>query len=163
MTEFYTPRRASRMKRRARLCRMLCLALMILSLGICIALCCLTNTLNAASMRLTVILIAILSGWLFMLAETFIARPAKADGVHMEGILADEKVRREATLLSLSPAFRIPGSIELQKARFMTDEGEQTFSVLKRYVRHLPPTGKKVCLITVRTTVAGWEEIHEKK
>ena len=158
MTTFYTHEYADRLLQRCRICRIFCAGLAVLSLAICIFLCCITNTLNEASMRLTVTLIAVFSGWAVMLSEVFIARPAKADGIHMKGILEDPVLIRDAELLSLAPSFRIPGSIELQKLRIRTAEGEETLNVLKRNVSLLPSMGRKVRLATVRTTVTGWEE-----
>ena len=157
MTEIYPATDANRMKRSLPWLRFAALFFLLGGIAACIVLCTGVTTGNAAHRQWTVVLIAILSGWAFLLIRHLAVKPLNARLQHFEGILneTDPAVTREGVFLSAGAKLAIPGSITVRKVRFRFETGEETLNILADKASLLPAPGTAVTVRTVRTFVAG--------
>lgn len=157
MTEIYPIGDAERMKRSLPWLRFAALFFLLGGIAACTVLCFGVTTGNAARRQWTVVLIAVASGWAFLLLRHLAVKPLNARLQHFEGILneTDPAVTREGVFLSAEGRLAIPGSITVRKVRFRFDTGEETLNLLADKTNLLPAPGTAVTVRTVRTFVAG--------
>ena len=157
MTEIYPATDAKRMKRSLPWLRFAALFFLLGGIVACILLCIGVTTGNAARRQWTVVLIAILSGWAFLLIRSLAVKPLSARLQHFEGILNETEPAktREGVFLSADAKLTIPGSITVRKVRFRFETGEETLNILADKASLLPAPGAAVTVRTIRTFVAG--------
>lgn len=157
MTEIYPVADVKRMKRFLPWLRFAALFFLLGGIAACIALCTGVTTGNAARRQQAVVLIAIFSGWAFLLLRYLALKPMSARLQHFEGILNETEpaVTRDGVFLSVETRLAIPGSITVRKVRFRFETGEETLNMLSDKTSLLPSPGTAVTVRTVRTFVAG--------
>lgn len=158
MKYLYTPEEARRWKQRSSRRLYSILVLIALTLTACIILCRQVNTGNAQSLLVIVIALSTLAGWVGMLLFYFSYSPAKAQTVHIQGILSGEKDYAEGILTLHKESFRIPKSITVRKATLQTTDGPLSVSVSAALARQLP-TGVSLRVETVRRFITAYEVI----
>ncbi len=157
MTELYTRRETDRFRHLALFCGAAAAVILAAALAVSIALCCQVNTLNAARLEKTVILVSVLAGWIALPLLLMGYRPARAEYRHMEGLLSGEKTEHTG-ILTVSPTdVALPRSITVRKA-FLKDNGESVALTLNaRLARRMPPNGTPVRVTAVRRFITAFE------
>lgn len=157
MTEIYPVVEAKRMKRFLPWLRFAALFFLLGGIAACILLCIGVTTGNAARRQWAVVLIAIFSGWSFLLIRYLALKPLRARLQHFEGILNETEpaVTRDGVFLSVETRLTIPGSITVRKVRFRFETGEETLNMLADKTALLPVPGTAVTVRTVRSFVEG--------
>lgn len=158
MKRLYTPEEAQRWKQRTLHRLILAIAVFVTAITVCIILCGQVNTANAQTLLLIIIALSALSGWASMLLFYFSYAPAKAQAIHMQGILAGEAECAEGILTLHKDSFRIPKSITVRKATLQTAEGPLSLSVSAALARQLP-AGVPLRVETVRRFITAYEVI----
>ena len=157
MTEIYPVTDVKRMKCFLPWLRFAALFFLLGGIAVCILLCTGVTTGNATRRQWAVMLIAIFSGWSFLLIRHLALKPLSARLQHFEGILNEKEpaVTRDGVFLSVGTRLAIPGSITVRKVRFRFETGEETLNILSDKITLLPTPGTAVTVRTVRTFVAG--------
>lgn len=159
MKRLYTPAEAQRWRRRTGISLAFCVALAVLVPAVCILLCTRVNTANATRLLLTNIVLFTAAGWAVILTLYYLYAPAKAQALHIEGMLSEEPQVYEG-VYSLHPgAFHIPKSITVRSAAIASDEGSASLHVSAALARQLPPSGTMLRVWTVRRFIIAYEVI----
>ena len=159
MKRLYTPEEAQRWRRRTRVSLAFCIILAVLVLAVCILLCTRVNTANASRLLLTDIVLFALAGWTVILTLYYVHVPAKAQAVHIEGMLAEEPQLHEGIYTPQENTFRIPKSITVRSVSLATEEGATALHVSAALARQLPPAGTRLRVWTVRRFIIAYEVI----
>lgn len=157
MIRLYTLEKMQYWKRRSVISLALALGLVGAALIANIILCCQVNTLNARKMQLACIALFALAGWACILIFFFSYAPAKAQAIHMSGILSDQEETYEGKLMVHRNSFHIPKSISVRKATLDTAEGPISLNVSASLARKLPENGAAVRILAVRRFITGCE------
>lgn len=159
MKRLYTPEEAQRWRRRTRLSFAFCIVLAVLVLAVCILLCMRVNTANASQLLLTNIGLFTLAGWTVILTLYYVYTPAKAQAVHIEGMLAEEPQLHEGICTLQENTFRIPKSITVRSVSIASCEDTVSLHVSAALARQLPPSGTRLRVWTVRRFIIAYEVI----
>lgn len=159
MKRLYTPEEAQRWRRRTRISLAFCIVLAVLVLAVCILLCTRVNTANASRLLLTNIILFALAGWTVILTLYYVYVPAKAQTVHIEGLLAEEPQLHEGIYTLQESTFRIPKSITVRSVSIATEEGAASLHVSAALARQMPPSGTRLHVWTVRRFIIAYEVI----
>ncbi len=157
MIQLYSPARAVRMGRRARISLTAACALLLLALTACIALCARVNTRNAERMLLIVIGLFTLAGWAAILLLTLVYRPSAAGCRHMQSILSDEAEEMAGKLVLTSALFQIPKGILVRRAALEDGDEKHTLNIYAHLAKQLPPSGTRVRVRVVRKFISAFE------
>ncbi len=162
MKTWYSPQAAQRMRGRSNRWFYGILAILALSLAVCIFLCTRVRTGNANRLLVTVVALVTAAGWAALLLNVFVRRPAKAQAEHLQGLLEAEEECLTGTFTLGKEVIAIPGSIEVRKLRLDTGEEKCSYNLNAAFARHLPPEGTQVRLTVRRSFVTGCEVISRE-
>ena len=157
--ELYSPEDLSRLTKKRKRMRILFLILTALALGLCVLLCCMVTTRNAARMERIVILTSILSGWVLITLRYELLVLSRREAEHAAHMLAGPRVTRTGILSLTEDTVRIPGSIRIR--RLTLQEGTETYrlSVNVSKLGALGDLPRKVAVTTVYDYVVALEEL----
>ena len=156
--DFYTEKRFRVLCRRNRFWRVFLLVFFLISLAACIVMCTKTNTANAVLMEKWVIGTAVVSGWILLFVYMNIYRPGKAEAMHMEHTMAEERLWEDGELSLTKEMFHIPGSIWIRKVSFTTDQETRLLNVKESSFRQLKSMTGRVRVATVGKYLAAVEK-----
>lgn len=156
--ELYRPEELSRLTKQRKIWRVVLLALTALAVGLCVLLCCLVTTRNAARMELTVILTSILSGWVLITLRYELLVLARREAEHAAHMLAGPRVTRTGTLSLAEGAVRIPGSIRIRKLTLQEGAAVHRLSVDASRIKALGDLPRQVTVDTVHDFVVALED-----
>lgn len=159
MKRLYTPEEAQRWRRRTRISLALSIALFMVILAVCIFLCTRVDTAGARRLLMTNIVLFTLAGWTVILTLYCVHSPAKAQAVHMEGILREQEEVHEGVFTLQPGAFRIPRSIAVRSASITSEEDSLPLHISAALARQLPPSGTRLRVWTVRKFIVAYEVI----
>lgn len=159
---FYSRELADHMTHKAHMLQRILWALAGMGLGVCITLCCLVNTANAAAMQMAVIAVSVLVGWIVILLYALVFKPTHAEAEHMNGILKDAQEEHEGWLTVTPNWISIPKSITVRNIRFEEDGNTLTLNVNERLVPQLPVRKSHVRIQTVRKYITGIEVLADE-
>lgn len=159
MIRLYTHEKMQYWKRRSAFLLSLALGLVAAALMVNMILCGRVNTLNAQRMQLACICIFALAGWACILLLFLGYAPAKAQAIHMEGILSAQEESYEGQLTVQRDSFRIPKSISVRKAILKMEEQSLSLNISAGFARRLPKNGTAVRVTAVRRFITGFEVI----
>lgn len=159
MKRLYTPQEAQRWRRRTQGSLAICIGLAVLATAVCILLCTRVTTANASRLLLTNIILFALSGWTVILTLYYVYAPAKAQAVHIGGMLAEEPTVYEGVYALLPGAFRIPKSITVRSVSIASGEDSTSLHISAALLRHMPPAGTNLRVWTVRRFIIAYEVI----
>ena len=157
--ELYRPEDLSRLTEKRKRWRVLLLFLMALALGLCVLLCCLTNTRNAAKMELAVILTSTLSGWVLITLRYELLVLVRREAEHTSHMLSGPRVTRTGTLSLTEDTVRIPGSIRVRRLTLQEGKDIHRLSVNAAKLRELGELPRVVAVTTVHDYVVALEEL----
>ena len=157
MISLYTPERAERMGRRARLGCALAWSLSLCALAACVLLCLNTRTGNESRMFVSTVAVSTLGGWTVMALLFFFSFPSRAEYRHMRGILQGEAEEAEGVLSLTDAYFAIPHSITVRRATMESDGKTLALQADAALSRALPPSGSRVRVRVVRKYITAWE------
>lgn len=158
MKHLYTPEEARRWKARASRTKAFSIGALALALAVCILLCTRVTTANAQTLLLWAIALFTLAGWTAILLMYLVYAPARAQAVHIGGMVSAEAECAEGVLTLLKETFPIPKSITVRKATLQTAEGPVSLSVSAALARQLP-VGVPLRVMTVRRFITAYEVI----
>lgn len=160
MNNWYSPQRASQLKKRADRYKWISFAVAALSLAGCIFLCTQVCTANASRLLGLTIGLSVLGGWAVMLLIAFGQRPAKAEAGHIQGLWDAPEEHHTGTLTVSKDGFQIPGSIVVRKARLQTEAETLTLNLNARFAARMPAPGTPV-RVTVKKKFITHLEVVE--
>ena len=161
MTWLYSSEETERRAASARAFRLAAWIVGGTALAVCMALCCLVTTGNAARVFRAVVAVSAVGGWAVILLLRLGYFPASAEARHAEGILNGPRETLEGRLTVSDRAFTIPKSVRVRAARIEQGERAVPAQVDERLAGWLPENGAEVRLITVHGFIAAYEVRHE--
>ncbi|MBQ6430595.1 MAG: hypothetical protein IJJ99_01775 [Oscillospiraceae bacterium] len=156
--ELYRPEDLARLTKKRKIRRVLLLTLTALAAGVCVLLCCLVNTRNAARMELAVILTSILSGWVLITLRYELLVLARREAEHTAHMLAGPRVTRTGILDLTDVTVRIPGSVRIRRLTLQEGKDVRRLSVDASRLRMLGELPRQVTVSTVHDFVVALEE-----
>ncbi len=142
MTQLYTEKKLTFLKKRSGILKAFLITLMTVSLLAAIVMCFFVSSKTAGALLLAIIIEFTLSGWTAILVLNLSYLPAAREYKHMAHILKEEKECFEGDI-SVSPMeFQIPKSISIRKVTLTDGENIETFSVNSRFAHLLPKNGR---------------------
>lgn len=156
--ELYRPEDLSRLTKKRKIRRILLLVLTALAVGVCVLLCCLVTTRNAARMELAVILTSIFSGWVLITLRYELLVLTRREAEHMAGMLAGPRVTRTGVLSVTEDTVRIPGSVRVRRLTLQEGKDVRRLSVDVGKLSALGELPRQVTVCTVHDFVVALEE-----
>ena len=141
--------------------RLAAILIFLAGLLACILLCTRVTTANAAARQLTVVIVAVITGWTAICLRVLLVQPLRVKAAHVRGILAGEETERSAILMSVGDKLFLPRSVTIRKVMVRTGETEETLSILDELAPRLPEPGTQLVLRTVRSYITGMGGCHE--
>lgn len=156
--ELYRSEDLIRLTKQRKIMRVLLLTLTALAVGVCVLLCCMVTTRNAARMELAVILTSILSGWILITLRYERLVLVRREAEHAANMLAGERVTRTGILSLTEDTVRIPGSIRVRRLTIQEGKTACRLSVNVKKLKLLGELPRQVTVQTVHDFVVALEE-----
>lgn len=157
MIELFSREETGRLERRKTAGVCLAAAAAVLGLAVCVAICRMTTTANAARMEPLLIGAGVLGGWLAIGFWTLVAVDAKREAGHAEMILSGERAAVPGTVRVARERLRIRNSISIRKVTVGDGKTTRTLNVDERKAKALGAAGENITLYAVNGYVAAYE------
>ena len=163
MTELYPADMADKLERKTRTWTILTAAAAVLLFVICVVLCVLTNTANAAAMERSVCLISLFGGWTVIFCYVHFIRGSKRELAHLNN-LKDEPRETISGTVTLDPVrFAISRSITVQTLLIKDGERTHRVHVNAKKTGLLPALPAKLTVHTAHGYAVAWEVQDETR
>lgn len=130
------------------------------TLAVCVLLCCLTDTANAAVMEKAAVAVSALGGWIVIYLVNHPVRELRWELGHAEMLLGGERETIEGVLTLSKQRMRIRGSIRFYDLRLQDGEETRRGKVIASRAGVLrAEEGKRLRLYLVNGYAAAWEEL----
>ena len=157
MTELYPPDTEAVLERRNRIWTILTAAAAVLLFVVCVVLCAMTNTANAAAMELRVCLISLIGGWAVIFCVTHFITGGRRELAHYRNVQNEERQAVSGTV-TLDPArIGIRGSITVQTLRIRRGDKEQRVHINAKKTGMLPALPAELTVYTAHGYAVAWE------
>ncbi len=136
MTELYTESYAARQRKEYGKWLTVCIAVVALTLMVCITLCFFVSTGTARALFFTVAGLSTLSGWVYILILRPKRRSALAQYRHCDGMLkkgANESEFLTGEVRVLPYEVQVPGSIRVKPVKLINEQGERSLHMNARF------------------------------
>ena len=163
MTELYSPDELRRMHSCARICLILGIGIMVLTLACCVTLCFHVRPNNTKQILVTVILLSTLAGWCMILLINLGYLPAIAEARHIEHLNKGTETEYAGRISINKKQFKIPRSVNVNKVKVTEGEVSHSLSVNARKLRLLPPDGTRVRLKSMHGFITAFEVSNEQR
>ncbi|MBO4290179.1 MAG: hypothetical protein J5865_08805 [Lachnospiraceae bacterium] len=157
VTELYPADGAGKLERKTKTWTILTAAAAVLLFVVCVLLCVLTNTANAAAMELRVCLISLLGGWAVIFCHVHFIRGSKRELAHFNN-LKDEPREAVSGEVTLDPA-RVSISRSITVQTLLIRDGERTHRVHinAKKTGLLPALPARLTVYTAHGYAVAWE------